>query len=410
MLHQQLILMQQSKNQVQTENQEKLIGQKLSEQNPGGTQPQEESWGQEPEIPKLLPKSNDWSDNGGSFLFTENKKKQDSKDRKVPVDYISTINTRKNPDLMIGKGKFLKGNFYFSEALQENDEEEGIADEKTESSNIVLVGRNRHKRGDDSQEEDEEVMDDEYSRLSNQQWRYFTHESNPTTKCKNCREYGHRARDCPNETKKENCILCGKEGHDSFTCDAKLCFKCNKVGHVASNCTERNLVRCEKCEMNGHLATRCMKVWQEFQSSSSKSQKRDAHKWLEIRCIECNQIGHLKCTSERRSMRYPVDPSIKQNLDEFIKDKIKDVVTEREEDVEACFDYVNEIKQDKIDVNPYLIPAKHYYDSRYCCYCGLSTEKESKDCHEEENCSLKKNSKFQQMDQVRRRLNNQQRW
>ena len=50
---------------------------------------------------------------------------------------------------------------------------------------------------------------------------------NPTIKCRRCGEFGHMMRECPNERKRLNCILCGSDGHESFECNAKLCFKCN---------------------------------------------------------------------------------------------------------------------------------------------------------------------------------------
>lgn len=102
-----------------------------------------------------------------------------------------------------------------------------------------------------NQEEDDEVFDDMFSKLKNQQSRYYI-ESNPTIKCRNCREFGHMARECPNEHKRLSCILCGKDTHDSFDCHEKLCFKCNKAGHIASECTEKNVTKCILCNQVGH--------------------------------------------------------------------------------------------------------------------------------------------------------------
>lgn len=93
--------------------------------------------------------------------------------------------------------------------------------------------------------------DDMFSRLKNQMARYYT-EDNPTIKCRNCKQFGHMAKECPNERRRPNCILCGKDTHDSFDCDAKLCFKCNKVGHKASECTETNVMKCTLCGQIGH--------------------------------------------------------------------------------------------------------------------------------------------------------------
>ena len=99
--------------------------------------------------------------------------------------------------------------------------------------------------------EEEVAEDDMFSRMKNQMARYYI-ESNPTIKCRNCKEFGHMAKECPNERSRPNCILCGKDTHDSFDCDAKLCFKCNQVGHKASECTKTNVMKCNQCGQIGH--------------------------------------------------------------------------------------------------------------------------------------------------------------
>lgn len=35
------------------------------------------------------------------------------------MNYISALNTRRNPDLILPGGVFLKGNFYFKQTLEE---------------------------------------------------------------------------------------------------------------------------------------------------------------------------------------------------------------------------------------------------------------------------------------------------
>ena len=149
--------------------------------------------------------------------------------------YITALNTKRNPDLLIPGGA-LKGNMYFKRTIRQKEEEGQL--EQSESGVPATSETN--------QEEEGEGFDDMFSKLKNQQSRYYI-ESNPTIKCRNCKEFGHMARECPNEHKRLSCILCGKDTHDSFDCTEKLCFKCNKAGHIASECTEKNIVKCILC-------------------------------------------------------------------------------------------------------------------------------------------------------------------
>ena len=98
----------------------------------------------------------------------------------------------------------------------------------------------------DEQEEGEmkssqsEQSDDDYKKLKQKVARYYA-DDNPTIKCRNCKQFGHFGKDCPNERLRLNCILCGKDTHDSFECSEKLCFKCNQVGHKASECVSKDI-------------------------------------------------------------------------------------------------------------------------------------------------------------------------
>ncbi|KAA8546033.1 hypothetical protein F0562_020516 [Nyssa sinensis] len=83
-----------------------------------------------------------------------------------------------------------------------------------------------------------------------------------TTKslCWNCQEPGHMAGNCPNEG---ICHTCGKAGHHSRDCtapplrpgDLRLCNNCFKQGHMAAECT--NDKACKNCRRTGHLARDC---------------------------------------------------------------------------------------------------------------------------------------------------------
>lgn len=116
------------------------------------------------------------------------------------------------------------------------------------------------------------------------------------------------ARECPNETKKLTCILCGKDTHESFDCNEKMCFKCNKVGHQARDCTETNVTRCMKCNHIGHREARCLKEWS----------KPTENKMKYFRCVECGKSGHIKCTKESRSWGIKIDAKVINDLNEFI--------------------------------------------------------------------------------------------
>ncbi len=149
----------------------------------------------------------------------------------------------------------MKGNLYFKGT---NEEQKNTSmDEKMSD--------------DAAEKESDKESDKEFDKMIQQQQsnRYFLGE-NPLLRCKNCGESGHWARECPNETKRAACILCGKDTHDSFSCTEKICFKCNKVGHLAINCMETNIIKCNRCGLNGHKEIRCLKVWRggvEYSSS-----------------------------------------------------------------------------------------------------------------------------------------------
>ena len=215
---------------------------------------------------------------------------------------------------------------------------------------------------------------------------------NPLLRCKNCGESGHWARECPNETKRAACILCGKDTHDSFTCSEKICFKCNKAGHMAINCQETHVIKCNRCGLNGHKEIRCLKIWKsDFTETQLKL----------LRCMECGKTGHLKCTKEKVSVSIPIDTYVRDDLEEFISSKHQ-VHYEDEEDssdgAHFSFDYIEDgakksepapksiawVKSntnlkvpDKTYSHVYRhaqksfgIPKNHNPKDAYCCFCG----------------------------------------
>lgn len=146
--------------------------------------------------------------------------KKVNQEPKEEFAYISNFTTKFNPDLLTPGGA-LKGNMYFKQKNGEVEEGETVQEQPVADSD----------------------SDDEFNRLKTQVARYYADE-NPTIKCRNCKQFGHIGRDCPNERQRLNCILCGKDTHESFDCTEKLCFKCNKVGHKASECGQKNIDMC----------------------------------------------------------------------------------------------------------------------------------------------------------------------
>jgi len=159
------------------------------------------------------------------------------------------------------------------------------------------------------------------------------------------------AKECPNDTKKHNCILCGKDTHESFDCTEKMCFKCNKVGHQARDCTEKVIVQCQKCNHVGHREQRCLKEWSE---PSSKVLKH-------IVCIQCGNKGHIKCTSEYQSKLIKIDAKVMNDLNEFVHTTFREAELSDSEEESRRQSLVNPEFQDDVDAFDYVnsnIPTK----------------------------------------------------
>ena len=119
----------------------------------------------------------------------------------------------------------MRGNEYFMERVSDKKKKVSDEREKEESPEEGEASEPAPDvESDDSQESD-------FERLKKVKGQRYWEKENITIKCHNCKQFGHMARECPNETKRMACILCGKDTHESFDCTEKMCFKCNKVGH-----------------------------------------------------------------------------------------------------------------------------------------------------------------------------------
>ena len=89
---------------------------------------------------------------------------------------------------MLAPGGCLKGFEYFSENV---DKQNGEKKQSEEACDVPIM------HSSSSPEEDQEECE-EFDKMKKQVNRYFM-ELNPTIKCIRCKEFGHMARECPNE-------------------------------------------------------------------------------------------------------------------------------------------------------------------------------------------------------------------
>lgn len=163
---------------------------------------------EEKKKPSLLPRSQEGSKLqdehplGSSInqLIAVNTRKEVANQEKVVLDadlgfpnYVNAINSFRNPDILTGdaRGK-LAGNKYrakmvgVDEDMQEEDKvEDGAIKEESEKES-----------------EEEALSDPEIPS------RYY-HKESKGIRCRNCKEIGHMARNCPNESKIPLCKYCG---------------------------------------------------------------------------------------------------------------------------------------------------------------------------------------------------------
>ena len=59
-----------------------------------------------------------------------------------------------------------------------------------------------------------------------------------------------------------------------------------------------------------------------------------------IKCIECGLTGHIKCTSEKESLRIKISARVLDDLNEFINQKFTEAEASDSANEVDAFDYV----------------------------------------------------------------------
>jgi hypothetical protein len=132
----------------------------------------------------------------------------------------------------------------------------------------------------------------------------ITEPDRPKIECINCREEGHRARDCPKERFDPTlCHNCKQSGHKSSDCTEPRdignieCRKCNQIGHFSRDCPSANDVdrACHNCGEEGHFSKDCEKPYV-------------------MKCRNCDQEGHIArdCSEPKNKLKNQC-----RNCDEF---------------------------------------------------------------------------------------------
>eukprot|EP00088_Acartia_fossae_P064700 TRINITY_DN79703_c0_g1_i1.p1 TRINITY_DN79703_c0_g1~~TRINITY_DN79703_c0_g1_i1.p1 ORF type:complete len:362 (+),score=69.01 TRINITY_DN79703_c0_g1_i1:2-1087(+) len=169
-------------------------------------------------------------------------------------------------------------------------------------------------------------VSDRYSN-SRRQNRYFLAKS----RCKNCNQFGHFMRDCPDPIKEIRCYMCGNTGHREDRCPKSCCLGCGNPDHmfrtICNHCKLMERVVCKECGFYGHKRQSCPDLWRRYHSTTTcnnnsnesplRPRKTDSHKKRnEQWCCNCGRRGHLvdDCRRSRYS-EYPVRPVIVQSYE-----------------------------------------------------------------------------------------------
>jgi len=129
----------------------------------------------------------------------------------------------------------------------------------------------------------------------------------PEITCVNCKETGHRARDCTKARfNPHECRNCHKEGHNSKECpeprsaEGVECRKCNETGHFSKDCPNVAARTCRNCDSIEHMAkdcdqprnpekTQCRNCDELGHFSKDCPKPRD---YSRVKCSNCGQMGH----------------------------------------------------------------------------------------------------------------------
>jgi hypothetical protein len=76
--------------------------------------------------------------------------------------------------------------------------------------------------------------------------------------------------------------------------------------------------------------------------------------------MECGKRGHIKCTSEKKSLKIKIDTEVKDDLDEFVAYQHKKYQNEKEHSEKQSFDYVDEDDEGEkwLKQNTNVVPPK----------------------------------------------------